>query len=156
MQSTDEHNEEQTGELSPYQLFQEKLEENQIQLDIEPNIAMKWLIDEVIKPGSVTREILVCNFNYSQWIILIPGFAALYFYSWLIGSIVLALCFVLGFLVINKLKRVVLKGGIRSFLLADLTSLEALYKVGAVRFRKGKKEKWIRYPQAWQDVLNVK
>jgi hypothetical protein len=127
------------------------LEEGRIFLEIKPNKAMKWLIERTISDNLLFKGLLV--FNYIQWVILLPGVVALYFFEWYIGLAVFALCLAVAVLVVDKIKRNVLRGGVREFVIKDLVSLEALYSIGAVRFRRVPKGRWIRHPQDWQEVL---
>ena len=112
---------------------------------------MKWLIEQTFKNNLLFKALLI--FNYFQWIILLPGFVALYYFDWYIGFAVLAACLLVAILVLDKVKRKVLLGGVREYVIKDVASLESLYSIGAVRFRKSPKGKWIRFPHDWQEVL---
>ena len=128
-----------------------RITDGRILLDIKPNKAMKWLIEHTISDNLLFKGLMV--FNYIQWVILLPGIVAIYFFDWFIGLPVLALCIMVAVLVVDKVKRNVLRGGVREFVIKDVASLEALYSIGAVRFRKGPKGRWIRHPRDWQEVL---
>lgn len=143
------------ADLTPSELdhlrLRERIIEGQISLDIKPNRAMKWLIERTFEKNLLFKALLI--FNYFQWIILLPGFVALYYFSWYIGLAILAACFLVAVIVIDKVKRKVLLGGVREYVIKDVASLEGLYSIGAVRFRKSPKGKWIRFPHDWQEAL---
>ena len=128
-----------------------RLEEGQIQLGIQANKAMKCLIERTISDNPLFRVLLL--FNYIQWIILLPGLVTLYYFGWKIGLLALAVCFAIGFFILERVKRLVLRGGVHEFIVQDLGSLNALYAIGAIRFRIGKKGKWIKHPRDWQEVV---
>lgn len=129
----------------------ENLLEAGVTLEVVPNRAMKWLIENTISPHPAYKFLLL--FNYMQWIIMLPGLVALYFFGWQLGLAILAGCFLISVLVINPVKRWALRGGVREFVTQDLDYLENLYTIGAVRFRKGKKGRWIQHPRDWREVL---
>ncbi len=131
--------------------LRERIIEGQIILNIKPNKAMKWMIERTFGNSLLVKALLI--FNYFQWIILLPGFVALYYFDWYIGLAVLAVCFLVAIFVLDKVKRKVLLGGVREYVIKDVASLEGLYSIGAVRFRSSPKGKWVRYPHDWQEVL---
>jgi len=131
--------------------LRERIIECEITLSIKPNKAMKWMIERTFGNSLLVKALLI--FNYFQWIILLPGFVALYYFGWYIGLAVLGICLLVAVLVLDKVKRKVLIGGVREYVIKDVASLEGLYSIGAVRFRKSPKGKWISYPHDWQEVL---
>lgn len=141
-----------TPQERDYLQLKEGLETGLISLDIKPNKAMKYLIERTISDKPGISGMLAFQFRYAEWIVLLPGIVALYAFGWLKGLMVIAVCLVV-LLIINKIKRKVLQGGVREFVNQDLDSFEALYMAGAVRFRRGKKGKWVGYPQAWRQVI---
>ncbi len=140
-----------TPEERDHWRLRERIIEGQITLNIKPNKAMKWMIERSFGNSLLVKALLI--FNYFQWIILLPGFVALYYFDWYIGFAVLAACLLVAILVLDKVKRKVLLGGVREYVIRDVASLEGLYSIGAVRFRKSPKGKWISYPHDWQEVL---